>query len=80
MKTLKFIVLPLAVITGLFFAQVGCARNTLHNYDIQKAVKRGMEEAILLENVRLYFAGGNRLSIPGGVEQLQPRGRRHGVS
>ncbi len=57
MMTLKSVVLALAVITGLFFAQVGCARNTLHNYDIQGAVNRGMEEDILLENVRLYFAG-----------------------
>ena len=57
MKTLKSVVLALAVITGLCFAQVSYARNTLHNYDVQEAMKRGMEEGILLENVRLYFAG-----------------------
>lgn len=50
-------VLTSAVFISLFFVQATDARNTLHHFNFQEALQRGLEEGILLDSVRLYLAG-----------------------
>jgi uncharacterized protein YbjQ (UPF0145 family) len=49
--------LALSVVTGVLFVPATFARDTLHNYSVEDALNRGITQGILLDNVKLYFAG-----------------------
>lgn len=51
------VALALLISTGLLLPAASVARDTLHTYSVSEALKRGFAEGVLLDKVRLYFAG-----------------------
>jgi uncharacterized protein YbjQ (UPF0145 family) len=42
---------------------VAYGRDSLHNFNVHQALQRGMDEGVLLNDVRIYFAGQKHPSV-----------------
>lgn len=57
MKHLTLISFMLVIVSTLCLIDAAYARNTLHNLNINEALKIGRDEGAILDNVRVFFAG-----------------------
>ncbi len=57
MKYLPPMVLVLITISMLCFTGLAQARNTLHKLNVNEALEIGRDKGVLLDNVRVFFAG-----------------------
>ena len=57
MMRLRVMSLMLAILSTLSVANYVYARNTLHNLKIEEALEIGRDRGVILDNVRLFFAG-----------------------
>jgi uncharacterized protein YbjQ (UPF0145 family) len=57
MKHLTLIALALSTLNTLYFAPLAHARDTLHNLNVNEALQIGRDEGVILDHVRVFFAG-----------------------
>jgi hypothetical protein len=57
MKHLTLIALALSMLNTLYFAPLAHARDTLHNLNVNEALQIGRDEGVILDHVRVFFAG-----------------------
>ena len=62
---------PMALFACLLFVQRAEARDTLHNWDVQEALQQGQQKGVILDNVKVYFAGQTHPEVEKKINEFR---------